>query len=139
MINPSAVIESSLPKTTTVWRWTHISPRVKLGEDCMIGANVYIGPGVQIGHRVRIQNNCFIPEGTVIGDDVFIGPAVTITNDKYPPSDVISPVIIEDNVVIGGGCTIVAGVLIRSKCKIGAGVTVAQDCSPYLNGEGWIK
>ena len=47
--------------------------KAKIGLDCSLGQNVYVGPGVQIGDRCKIQNNVSVYEGVTLEDDVFCG------------------------------------------------------------------
>lgn len=106
--------------------------------------NSVIGDGTKIAHFVEIANstignNCniqafvSISNGSYIGNNVFIGPGVRFLNDRYPPGN-CERIIIEDNVVIGGGCILIAPLTISAGVKIAAGVTVKKDL-PYK--EGW--
>lgn len=119
---------------TKVWRWAHICNGVIIGDNCMIGAQVYIGPDVTIGDGTRIQNNAFIPSGITIGKNCFIGPGVIFTNDRFPISDRKDTIKIGDNVVIGAGCVLVAGIEIGDGVKIGAGVTIRKS---HYSTMGW--
>lgn len=100
-----------------------------IGDNVTIGAFVEIGSGVMVGNNSKIQSHCFIPSGVTIGKNVFIGPNVTFLNDKYPPSKGVhwKKVIIEDDVVIGGGSTILPGVILEKGCIVGAGSVVTKN------------
>src|SRR5439155_463615 len=41
---------------TSIWHFSHVLNRVKIGPDCVIGQNVVIGPDVTIGKHCKIQN-----------------------------------------------------------------------------------
>lgn len=58
---------------------------------------------------------------------MFIGPNTTLLNDKYPPTNISQPPIIEDGAIIGGGVTLLPGVKIGARAVIGAGATVSND------------
>jgi len=64
-----------------------------------------------------------------IGSNCFIAPRVTFTNDKYPPSGKPNwkHTVIEDDVAIGAGSTILPGVRIKKGALIGAGSVVTHD------------
>ena len=97
-----------------------IDKKTKIGEYCVIGENAKIGKGCRIMYHVTICKDA------QIGNNVFIGPNTSLLNDKYPPSKNSNPPIIEDNVIIGGGCTILPGVKIESGAFVGAGSVVTK-------------
>jgi len=97
----------------------------EIGEGTKIGSYVEIANSV-IGKNCNIQAFVSIPNGCVIGNNVFIGPKATFTNDKYPPSNKLSPVIVKDNVSIGANVTILPGVVIGEGTIIGAGSVVTK-------------
>jgi acetyltransferase-like isoleucine patch superfamily enzyme len=116
-----------LPSGATAWWPCHIGSEI-IGAGTNVGALAHIGRDVVIGEDCRIQGSAYIADGCHIGHRVFIGPNATLTNDRHPPSGGIwSPVIVEDDVVIGGGATIVAGVTLHKGCVIGAGAVVTSD------------
>lgn len=98
---------------------------------------------------ITIGKNCFIGEfnvvrgqgGVRIGNDVYTGPMVQIVavNHVYDdPHRLIREqgitargIVIEDDVWIGAGVTVVDGVTIGRGSVIGAGAVVANDIPPY--------
>ena len=115
---------------TNIWHFSHICLGSSLGSQCTIGQNVYIGPNVSIGSNCRIQNNVSIYDGVTIGDDVFIGPSAVFTNVKVPKPKIkakrFDEIIVENEVMIGANCTIVAPCVIRSGASIGAGSVITM-------------
>lgn len=107
-----------------------------IGADSTIHSHVWIGKGVHVGERCKVQAFCFIPEGVTIGDDCFIGPRVTFTNDKHPPSDVLTDTYVEDHVSIGAGAIILPGIRIGVGAVIGAGAIVVHDVAPGAEVKG---
>jgi UDP-3-O-[3-hydroxymyristoyl] glucosamine N-acyltransferase len=96
-----------------------------IGENTEIATTVVIYPNVSIGNNVKIAENTVIYPGavimdnTIIGENVLIGPNTVIGSlafyYKKKPSGfdrmhTCGGVRIEDNVEIGAGCTIDAGV-----------------------------
>lgn len=71
----------------------------------------------------------------IIGDRVMIGPNVTLitqTHDVRANSRIMFalPIVIEDDVWIGAGCTILPNVTLGKGCNIGAGAVVARSVPP---------
>lgn len=100
---------------------------VWIGEGTRIGQNSYIGKNAKIGKDCRILYHVTICKDAVIGDRVFIGPNTSFFNDKYPPTHISQPPIVEDDVVICGHCAILPGVILRKGCVIGAGGVITKD------------
>jgi len=98
---------------------------------------------VEIGDRVSINRNTIISakEKVKIGNDVLIGPNVLINsgNHNFNRRDIpinkqghtLAPIIIHDDVWIGGGVIILAGVTIGQGAVIAAGAVVTKDVEPY--------
>jgi UDP-2-acetamido-3-amino-2,3-dideoxy-glucuronate N-acetyltransferase len=120
-------------------RWmphlSNISPKAKIGKDCVIHAGTHIHDEVEIGNRVKIQAQVFIPNGVFIESDVFIGPQVCFTNDKELGKEFkISKTFVRRGAKIGANSTIIAGVTIGKDAVIGAGSVVTKNVPA---GEVW--
>ena len=81
-----------------------------------------------------MKKDTFICENTKIGANVFIGPNVNFLNSKFPSQKdskklLKSPIICE-NVIIGGGVTLLPGVVIGKNTLIGAGSVITKDIPP---------
>lgn len=102
-----------------------------VGEDCVLGTNVVLEPGVLLGKRVRIGANSVIGRG---GFGWAEGPGGEV---RAMPQN--GGVVIEDDVVLGALCTVDAGTLgptrIRRGAKLDSHVHVAHNCDI---GEGTI-
>lgn len=124
-------------KEPKIWHPCNIYGSVKLASGVNIGAFTEISGDVSIGENTRIGAMCYIPEGVMIGSNCFIGPRVTFTNDRFPPSpkENWEKTIIEDNVRIGAGVTVVCGITIGRGALIGAGSVVTKDIP---DGEIWL-
>lgn len=104
----------------------------KIGEKCLIGTGTILDGSVRIGNNVKIQSGVYLPHGTVVGDDVFIGPYACVTNDRYPVSGKLCPVIIGTGCIIGANSTLIAGVNIGDSSVIAAGSVVTKDVPPNV-------
>lgn len=122
--------------------------KAKIGKGTKIHASVVIREGerVEIGENCMINHNNVIQGGkseakVIIGNFVQFGPGVMIfafnhgmekngipmINQDYTDADVI----IEDDVWIGAGSVVTAGVHIGKGCVVGAGSVVTRDLPPY--------
>ena len=108
-----------------------IRAKVRIGDFCTVFHHSTIEGIVRLGDGVRIMANTYIPSRTWIGDHVFIGPGVTVLNDRIPgrhpaPETPRGPTI-EDDVMIGGGVTLLPGIHIGERSFIAAGAVVTKD------------
>jgi UDP-2-acetamido-3-amino-2,3-dideoxy-glucuronate N-acetyltransferase len=134
-VSPKAVIGEG----TSIWHQCQVREGAHIGEQCILGKNVYVDFDVPIGNRVKIQNNCSVYHGAVIEDGVFLGPHVVITNDLYPrainPDGTqkgnddweVGPVRIGYGAAIGARTVILPGVTIGRFALVGAGAVVTRD------------
>ena len=111
-----------------------IRAMVKIGDYCTLLNHSTIEGIVRLGNGVRIMSHVYIPSRTWIGDNVFIGPGVTFLNDRYParrePMPTPRGATIEDDVMIGGGCTVLPGVTVGERSFVAAGAVVNKDVPP---------
>jgi len=108
-----------------------IRARVRIGDYCTLLHHSTLEGIVRIGDGVRIMANTYVPSRTWIGDHVFIGPGVTILNDRIPGrhrshEEPHGPTI-ENDVMIGGGVTLLPGIRIGERSFIAAGAVVTRD------------
>lgn len=104
---------------------------IRPGFRCDYGANVFIGERF-------FANFGFIALDVAriaIGDDVQVGPNVQLLTPTHPVEpqarrekwESAEPITIGDNVWIGGGAIVLAGVTVGSDSVIGAGAVVTRD------------
>lgn len=84
-----------------------------LNIGCKIGEKTMIDMGAVLGGRVEVGKNCHIGAGAVLAGVI------------EPPS--ATPVIVEDDVMIGANAVVVEGVHIGKGAIIGAGAIVLSD------------
>ena len=111
----------------------------EVGEDTEIRSPFYVDYGTQI----RIGARCFANYGLValdvvditIGDDVQIGPNVQLLTPTHPVEpeprrqkwEAAEPIVIGDNVWLGGGAIVLPGVTIGANTVVGSGAVVTRD------------
>ena len=97
------------------------------------------GENIRVGRNVFINQNCTMYDlgGIDIADDVMIGPNVSIITSGHPvePSRrrafvTAKPIVIERNVWIAAGATIIGGVTVGENSVVAAGSVVTQDVPP---------
>jgi len=97
-----------------------------------------VGINITLGENVFINHACSFLDlgGIVIKDDVMIGPRVNITSENHPvePQNrkTMSPakVVLEKNVWVGAGATILPGVTVGQNSVVAAGAVVNKDVPP---------
>ncbi|MDQ4020774.1 MAG: sugar O-acetyltransferase [Actinomycetota bacterium] len=110
-----------------------------VGEGTEIRPPLY----VDYGSQITIGARCFANFGLValdvativIGDDVQIGPNVQLLTPTHPVEpesrrakwEVAQPIMIGDNVWLGGGAIVLPGVSIGRNTVVGAGAVVVRD------------
>ena len=107
------------------------SPWVGPNFQCDCGKNIHVGRHFIANFNVTILD---IRE-VWIGDHCMIGPNTLITTVNHPLSPmkrrhhigIAKPVIIGDDVWIGGNCTILPGVTIGHNVVVAAGAVVTKD------------
>jgi len=117
---------------TKIWHFSHVLRSSKIGEKCIIGQNVMIGPDVTIGDRCKIQNNVSIYKGVTLEDEIFVGPAAVFTNVYNPRAFIerkheFKDTLVKRGATIGANATIVCGITIGKYAMVGAGAVVKKD------------
>lgn len=94
------------------------------------------GTDIRVGRNVFINQNCTMYDlgGIDIGDDVMIGPNVSLLTSSHPvePAErrahvIARPIVIERNVWIAAGATIIGGVTVGENSVVAAGSVVTRD------------
>src|ERR1700733_7473030 len=93
------------------------------------------GNEIRVGRNVFVNQNCTFYDlgGLAIADDVMIGPNVSLITSGHPlePSrrrafTVAKPIVIERNVWIAAGATIIGGVTVGENSVVAAGAVVTK-------------
>lgn len=130
-IGPNCVIyyNVDIGENTLIGDGASIREKCEIGDFCIISRYVTINYNTTIGHRTKIMDMTHITGNSVIGSDVFISILVGTTNDNLVRTGygahVIGPVI-ENEVVIGVGASILPGVTLGVGSTIGAGSVVTR-------------
>ena len=134
------------------WEYNQLKPSARTEREAIIrqmfaevGADPWIeapfqmdiGITTRLGDRVYINHNCYLLDagGVTIGNDVRIGPNCGIYTPEHAFDPALRaagyehsrPIVIGDNVWIGGHVAILGGVTIGENSIIGAGSVVTRD------------
>jgi acetyltransferase-like isoleucine patch superfamily enzyme len=99
------------------------------------------GDEIRVGRNVFINQNCTFYDlgGLDIGDDVMIGPNVSLITASHPldPSErraatIGNPIVIERNVWIATGATVIGGVTVGENSVVAAGSVVTKNVPPNI-------
>ncbi len=101
---------------------------VLIGDQAVVLMGAVVNIGAQIGERSMIDMNAVVGARVVIGKDVHIGAGAVIAGVLEPPS--ATPVIVEDNVLIGANSVVLEGVRIGHHSVVAAGSVVTTDVPP---------
>lgn len=97
------------------------------------------GENLRVGRNVFINQNCTLYDlgGIDIADDVMIGPNVNLVTSSHPIAPdqrragvTAAPIVIERNVWIAAGATIIGGVTVGENSVVAAGAVVTHDVPP---------
>ena len=136
MISPDAMVHPrtgkiEIDENSVVSPYAILQGNIKIGKNVSVQArSMLIGYGtvddqsglISIGDNSRIAPNCML----IAADHVFADPEKPIRCQGMKPGNIT----IEDDVWVGGGAHINAGVTIGRGSVIGAGAVVTKDIPP---------
>ena len=97
------------------------------------------GDEIRLGRNVFVNQNCTFYDlsGLDIGDDVMIGPNVSLITARHPleplqrrAATIGKPILIERNVWIAAGATVIGGVTVGENSVVAAGSVVTRNVAP---------
>lgn len=122
---------------TRVWQFASIIRGAEIGDNCNIANGATID-GSRIGNRCIIGHNVAMGPGFWLGDDVFLGPQITLCNDLWPRTHKIGfrpeeftkdkhAIMIHKGASIGANSVLLPGIKIGEGAMIAAGSIVDRD------------
>lgn len=112
-----------VPGGSTVRRGAYLSP----GVVCM--PPMFVNVGAWVGRGTMVDSHALVGSCAQIGDQCHLSAAAQIGGVLEPIN--ASPVIIEDNVTVGGNCGVYEGTVVRSRAVLGAGVILTRGTPVY--------
>jgi len=139
---------SFVDKDTFPARHFTVADRVRVvpgGSSARLGA--YVAPSVICMPPMFINVGAYIDEGTMVDSHALVGSCAQIGKRVHLSAAAqvggvlepinAAPVIIEDDVLVGGNCGVYEGTLVRSKAVLGAGTILTRSTPLYdlVHGE----
>ncbi|MGE7664168.1 2,3,4,5-tetrahydropyridine-2,6-dicarboxylate N-acetyltransferase [Ureibacillus composti] len=106
-----------------------IRDQVTIGDNAVIMMGAIINIGAEIGEKTMIDMGAVLGGRATVGKNCHIGAGTVLAGVIEPPS--ATPVIIEDDVVIGANAVVLEGVRVGKGAVVAAGAIVIQDVEPY--------
>ncbi len=102
-----------------------IRDRVEIGNNAVIMMGAIINIGVKVGEGTMVDMGCVLGGRVEVGKHCHIGAGTVLAGVVEPPN--ATPVIIEDDVVIGANAVVIEGVRVGKGAVVGAGSIVLKD------------
>ena len=100
---------------------------VAKGVVCM--PPMYINVGAHVGSATLIDSHALVGSCAQVGERVHLSAAAQLGGVLEPVN--ASPVVVEDDVIVGGNCGIYEGTVVRKRAVIGAGVVLTRGTPVY--------
>lgn len=102
-----------------------IREKVEIGNNAVILSGATINIGAQIGDGSMIDMGAILGGRAIVGQHCHIGAGAVLAGVVEPAS--ATPVVIEDNVLIGANAVVIEGVRIGHDSVVAAGAVVIED------------
>lgn len=106
-----------------------IRDHVDIGNNVIIMMGAVINIGAVIGDGTMIDMGAILGGRATVGSNCHIGAGAVLAGVIEPPS--ATPVIVEDDVLIGANAVVLEGVRIGKGSVVAAGAVVTKDVAPY--------
>ena len=107
-----------VPGGSSVRRGAYLAP----GVVCM--PPMYVNVGAWIGAGTMVDSHALVGSCAQIGERVHLSAAAQIGGVLEPVN--AAPVVIEDDVLVGGNCGVYEGTIVRAKAVLAAGVVLTR-------------
>lgn len=98
---------------------------VSIGKNAVVMMGAVINIGAEIGAGTMIDMNAVLGARVCVGKNAHIGAGAVLAGVLEPPS--ATPVVVEDNVLIGANAVVLEGVHIGKDAVVAAGAVVTED------------
>ncbi len=112
-----------VPGGTSVREGAYLAPGV------IVMPPSYINVGAYVGEGSMVDSHALIGSCAQIGRGVHVSAAVQIGGVLEPIN--ASPVVIEDDVMVGGNCGVYEGTVVRERAVLGTGVILTRSTPVY--------
>jgi 2,3,4,5-tetrahydropyridine-2-carboxylate N-succinyltransferase len=112
-----------VPGGSSVRRGAYLAP----GVVCM--PPMYVNVGAWIGAGTMVDSHALVGSCAQIGERVHLSAAAQVGGVLEPVN--AAPVVIEDDVLVGGNCGVYEGTIVRSRAVLAAGVVLTRGTPVY--------
>ena len=105
-----------------------IREQVEIGEGAVIMMGAILNIGAVVGRDTMIDMGTVLGGRATVGDHCHIGAGTVLAGVVEPAS--ATPVVVEDNVMIGANAVVLEGVRIGEGAVVAAGAVVTEDVPP---------
>jgi 2,3,4,5-tetrahydropyridine-2-carboxylate N-succinyltransferase len=104
-------------------------------DGCFIGRGVvcvppmFINAGSYVGKNTMVDSHALVGSCAQIGEDCHISAAAQIGGVLEPVGAM--PVIVENNVMVGGNCGVYEGTIVKERAVLGSGVILTRSTPVY--------
>lgn len=106
-----------------------IRDQVVIGDNAVIMMGALINIGAEIGAETMIDMGAVLGGRAIVGCHAHIGAGAVLAGVVEPAS--ATPVVVEDDVLIGANAVVIEGVRIGKGAVVAAGAVVTKDVAPY--------
>jgi 2,3,4,5-tetrahydropyridine-2-carboxylate N-succinyltransferase len=107
-----------VPGGSTIRRGTYLAP----GVVCM--PPMYVNVGAWVGAGTMVDSHALVGSCAQVGERVHLSAAAQIGGVLEPVN--ASPVVIEDEAIVGGNCGVYEGTIVRRRAVLAAGVVLTR-------------
>ncbi|MDQ2668162.1 MAG: 2,3,4,5-tetrahydropyridine-2,6-dicarboxylate N-succinyltransferase [Gemmatimonadota bacterium] len=112
-----------VPGGSSVRRGVYLAP----GVVCM--PPMYVNVGAWVGAGTMVDSHALVGSCAQIGERVHLSAAAQIGGVLEPVN--AAPVVIEDDVLVGGNCGVYEGTIVRAKAVLASGVILTRGTPVY--------
>lgn len=112
-----------VPGGSTIRRGAYVAP----GVVCM--PPMYINVGAHVGAGTMVDSHALVGSCAQVGERVHVSAAAQVGGVLEPVN--AAPVVIEDDVIIGGNCGVYEGTVVRQRAVLAAGVVLTRGTPVY--------
>lgn len=112
-----------VPGGTSIRRGAH------LGEGVVVMPPAFVNVGAWVGAGTMIDSHALVGSCAQVGARVHLSAAAQVGGVLEPVGAL--PVVIEDDVFVGGGCGVYEGTWVRARAVLAAGVVLTRSVSVY--------
>ena len=121
-----------VPGGSAVRRGTHLAPGVVVMPPAYVNVGAFVGPGSMV------DSHALVGSCAQIGAKVHLSAAAQVGGVLEPVGAL--PVVVEDEVFVGGGVGLYEGVVVKRRSVLGAGVILTSSSVVYdLPGERVLR